>query len=164
MSMRRLSNVLLIFAIGIWGGVGVNLLNAAVPSKVFFSQKVETNRHPSHGRNLIMNNRDFQYLYKVLKKKSFNSDRLELLSVGVLDNYFSCRQCAKIMSLCSFDGDRLEVFEIMVGHLVDLENADIIIESLNFKSNQEKAVKLLEKEIGGYSNNVRETQVKWGKD
>ncbi len=162
--MRRLSNGLLIFAIGIWGGVGVNLLNAAVPSEVFFSQKAKTNRHPSHGRSLIMNNRDFQYLYKVLKKKSFNSDRLELLSVGVLDNYFSCRQCVKIMSLCSFDDDKLEVFEIMVSHIVDLENADIIIESLNFKSNQEKAVKLLEKEIGGYSNNVRETQVKWGKD
>ncbi|MBQ8606596.1 MAG: DUF4476 domain-containing protein [Bacteroidaceae bacterium] len=150
--MRRLSNGLLIFAIGIWGGVGVNLLNAAVPSEVFFSQKVETNRHRSHGRSLIMNNRDFQYLYKVLKKKSFNSDRLELLSVGVLDNYFSCRQCVEIMSLCSFDDDRLEVFEIMVSHIVDLENADIIIESLKFKSNQEKAVKLLEKETGGYSN------------
>lgn len=162
--MRRLSNGLLIFAIGIWGGVGVNLLNAAVPSEVFFSQKVETNRHRSHSRSLIMNNRDFQYLYKVLKKKSFNSDRLELLSVGVLDNYFSCRQCVKIMSLCSFDDDRLEVFEIMVSHIVDLENADIIIESLKFKSNQEKAVKLLEKETRGYSNNVRETQVKWSKE
>lgn len=162
--MRRFSNGLLIFAIGIWSGVGVNLLNAAVPSEVFFSQKVETNRHRSHGRSLIMNNRDFQYLYKVLKKKSFNSDRLELLSVGVLDNYFSCRQCVKIMSLCSFDDDRLEVFEIMVSHIVDLENADIIIESLKFKSNQEKAVKLLEKETRGYSNNVRETQVEWSKE
>lgn len=146
--MRRLSNVLLIFAIGIWSGVGSNLLNAAVPSKVFFSQKVERNRHRSHNRSLIMNNQDFQYLYKVLKKKSFASERLELLSVGVLDNYFSCRQCAQIMSLCSFDDDRLEVFEIMVGHLVDLDNADVIIKSLKFTSNQEKAVKLLEKGKG----------------
>lgn len=51
-----------------------------------------------------------------------------------------------------------------VSHIVDLENADIIIESLKFKSNQEKAVKLLEKETRGYSNNVRETQVKWSKE
>ena len=36
-----------------------------------------------------MNEKDFQFLYNVIKKKSFDDDRLEILSVGVLDNYCS---------------------------------------------------------------------------
>ena len=90
-----------------------------------------------------MNKHDFDFLYKIIKQKSFKDDRLELLSVGVLDNYFSCKQCVKIMSLCSFDSDKLEVLDIMAKHIVDLEHADLILESFTFDSNREKAAKTL---------------------
>ena len=55
-----------------------------------------------------MGNRDFQFLYKTIKKKSLPKEQFELLKVGVLDNYFDCRQCAKIMSVYSFDKDKLK--------------------------------------------------------
>ena len=90
-----------------------------------------------------MGKQDFQYLYKVIKKKSFNDDRLELLSVGVLDNYFSCRQCAKLLSIFSFDDNKLEALEIMTEHIVDRENMYLIIDTISFNSNKEKAIKLL---------------------
>ena len=90
-----------------------------------------------------MNKHDFEFLYKIIKQKSFKDDRLELLSVGVLDNYFSCKQCVKIMSLCSFDSEKLKVLDIMAKHIVDLEHADLILESFTFDSNREKAAKTL---------------------
>ena len=90
-----------------------------------------------------MNDKDFQYLYKTIKKKSFDRDRLELLSVGVLDNYFSCRQCAKILSIYSFDDDKLKVLDIMSGHIVDMENVNKILKSFKFDSNRRKAADIL---------------------
>ena len=54
-----------------------------------------------------MSEKDFQFLYKTVKKKSFDKDRLEILRVGVRDNYFTCRHCARLMSLYKFDDDKL---------------------------------------------------------
>ena len=47
------------------------------------------------------------------------------------------------MSLCSFDSDKQEVLDIMAKHIVDLEHADLILESFTFDSNREKAAKTL---------------------
>ena len=90
-----------------------------------------------------MSDKDFQYLYKTIKKKSFDRDRLELLSVGVLDNYFSCRQCTKILSIYSFDDDKLKMLDIMSGHIVDMENVNTILKSFKFDSNRRKAADIL---------------------
>lgn len=145
--MKRISKTILILAICAWTGNGASLLNASTPSRTSRTEVAIKQRRPHPERSMqrghIMNDRDFQYLYKTIKKKSFAKDRLELLSVGVLDNYFSCRQCAKIMSLYSFDDDKLEVLDIMADHIVDVENADTILKSFKFDSNQRKAANLL---------------------
>ena len=126
----------------------VNLLSAETLSASSYSEKIEVYQHRPHREQIphqksIMGKQDFQYLYKVIKKKSFNDDRLELLSVGVLDNYFTCRQCAKLMSIFSFDDNKLEALEIMAEHIVDRENMYLIIDTISFNSNKEKAIKLL---------------------
>jgi len=92
-----------------------------------------------------MGEKDFQFLYKTIKRKSFEKDRLELLSVGVLDNYFSCRQCAKLLSLYSFDKDKLKVLDIMAKHIVDLDNAYLILDSFRFESDRRKAANMLKR-------------------
>lgn len=98
---------------------------------------------PPH-RHRAMNEKDFQFLYKTVKKKSFDDDRMELLSVGVLDNHFTCQQCARLMSIFNFDNAKLKIIRIMAGHIVDLENHDDILMRLDFDSNRKKAMKLLE--------------------
>ena len=94
-------------------------------------------------RHSAMNEKDFQFLYKIIKKKSFDNDRMEILSVGVLDNYFTCQQCVRLMSLYKFDDDKLKILRIMVGHIVDLENHHDILKRLDFDSNKEKALNIL---------------------
>ena len=90
-----------------------------------------------------MNEKDFQFLYKIIKKKSFDDDRMEILSVGVLDNYFTCQQCVRLMSLYKFDDDKLKILRIMAGHIVDLENHHDILKRLDFESNKQKALDIL---------------------
>ena len=90
-----------------------------------------------------MSEKDFQFLYKIIKKKSFDDDRMEILGVGVLDNYFTCHQCVRLMSLYKFDDDKLKILRIMVGHIVDLENHHDILKRLDFDSNKEKALDIL---------------------
>ena len=90
-----------------------------------------------------MSEKDFQFLYKTVKKKSFDKDRLEILRVGVLDNYFTCRQCARLMSLYKFDDDKLKIIRIMAGHLVDMNNHNDILKQFDFDSNRRKALDIL---------------------
>ena len=90
-----------------------------------------------------MNEKNFQFLYKIIKKKSFDDDRLEILSVGVLDNYFTCQQCVRLMSFYKFDDDKLKILRIMAGHIVDLENHHDILMRIDFDSNKLKALDIL---------------------
>ena len=94
-------------------------------------------------RHSAMNEKDFQFLYKIIKKKSFDDDRIEILSVGVLDNYFTCHQCVRLMSLYKFDDDKLKILRIMAGHIVDLENHHDILMRIDFDSNKLKALDIL---------------------
>ena len=94
-------------------------------------------------RHSAMNEKDFQFLYKIIKKKSFDDDRMEILSVGVLDNYFTCHQCVRLMSLYKFDDDKLKILRIMAGHIVDLENHHDILMRIDFDSNKLKALEIL---------------------
>lgn len=94
-------------------------------------------------RHSAMNEKDFQFLYKIIKKKSFDDDRMEILGVGVLDNYFTCQQCVRLMSLYKFDDEKLKILRIMAGHIVDLENHHDILMRLDFESNKLKALYIL---------------------
>ena len=146
--MKQIAKALLILILSVWASAGNNLLSASNSPRSSVIKRVEVFQHrPHHERpqfkNPIMNDKDFQYLYKVIKKKAFEKDQLELLSVGVLDNYFSCRQCAKIMSIYSFDKDKLKVLDIMAKHIVDKENARLILDSFRFESDRRKAASKL---------------------
>ena len=145
--MKGISKTILILAIFAWIGNGTSLLNAANSHRITRAELEMQQRRPHHDRPTyrghIMNDRDFQYLYKTIKKKHFEKDRLELLGVGVLDNYFSCRQCAKILSLYSFDKEKLKVLDIMSRHVVDLDNAHLILDSFRYESDRRKAANML---------------------
>lgn len=145
--MKRISKTILILAICTWTGNGTSLLNASNSHRITRAELEMQQHRPRPNRPMsrehVMNDKDFQYLYKTIKKKSFDRDRLELLSVGVLDNYFSCKQCAKILSIYSFDDDKLKVLDIMNGHIVDMENVNTILKSFKFDSNRRKAADIL---------------------
>ena len=145
--MKRISKTIFILAICEWIGNGTSLLNASNLQRITHANLEMQQRRPFHKhplrRNSIMNNHDFQFLYKTIKKKSFEKDQLELLSVGVLDNYFNSQQCAQILSLFSFDSGKLKALDIMANHIEDLNNAHLILDLFKFDSDKRKANKIL---------------------
>lgn len=143
--MKRIAKVMIILTLCGWVNNGIDSLSAQTISTNSWDgvSQYRPHREQAPYRKAIMGKQDFQFLYETIKGKSFEKDRLELLSVGVLDNYFSCRQCAKLLSIYSFDSDRLKALEIMANHIVDLDNADLVIDVFTFESNKDKAVKLL---------------------
>ena len=114
--MKRISKTILILAIFAWIGNGTSLLNAANSHRITRAELEMQQRRPHHDRPTyrghIMNDRDFQYLYKTIKKKHF-------------------------------DKDKLKVLDIMARHIVDLDNARLILDSFRFESDRRKAANML---------------------
>ena len=97
-----------------------------------------------------MSDEEFNTLYNKIKSKSFDDERMELTVVGSLDSRFSCAQCRKIMSIYDFDDKKLATLRIMAPHIVDLNNAPMLIDAFTFDSSKDKA-KLILSELGGRS-------------
>ena len=112
-------------------------------SEVKTIQQRHHQEQPPHRHHRVMNEKDFLFLYKTIQKKSFDDDKMELLSVGVLDNHFTCQQCIRLMSIFKFDNEKLKIIRIMAGHIVDLENHYDILMRLDFDSNRQKAIDIL---------------------
>ena len=61
-------------------------------------------------------------LYKKSKKtKAFKDDQMELLSVGVVNNYFTCKQTARLMSIFTWDDEKMKVLRMISNRIVDRE-------------------------------------------
>lgn len=102
-------------------------------------------RHPDRrpGLSQAIGEKEFQQLYNKVKQKPFKDDQLELLQIGIANHNVTCKQCIRLMSIYTFDDEKLKVLEIVAPHIIDAENYEDIIKSLSFISSEEKAHKIL---------------------
>lgn len=103
--------------------------------------KVAEGMHPAYHhyhseRREYMSGPEFQFLYNKIKGKPFKDDQMELLQVGCLDSRFSCEQCIRIMSIFTWDDDRLVVLRLMAKHIVDPENSISLLKAFDFDSSK----------------------------
>lgn len=91
----------------------------------------------------VMCDEDFNTLYRYVKGETFDDNRLKLLTVGCLGNCFSCAQCQRMLTLYSFDDDKLKVLRIMAPHIIDRQNALTLVALFSFDSNKAAAARLL---------------------
>lgn len=92
-----------------------------------------------------MRDSDFSFVYKIVKNTSFDKNKIEIIQVACIGNSFSSRQCAKLLSLLSFDDNKLDALKIIAPRLVEVEDYDKIIKQFSFSSNRERAAKILMK-------------------
>lgn len=109
----------------------------AVYPSVEVNGDIPSRPHVTVGRG--MSERDFQSLYNKVKSKPFKDDQLELLENGIGNRKLSCKQCVRMMSIYTFDDDKLKVLKILAPNIADRENYDEIIDALDFISSEEKA-------------------------
>lgn len=98
---------------------------------------------PTPGYAKGMYEPDFANLLTKIKNEPFKDDKFTLLKLSAENNAFSCRQCAKLMSLFPFDDEKLQVVRILAPQIADKENYKEIVGVLSFLSNKEKAQRLL---------------------
>ena len=75
--------------------------------------------------------------------KAFKDDQMELLSVGVVNNYFTCKQTARLMSIFTWDDEKMKVLRMVSNRIVDRENGKEIIKTLDSLFKQDDARKIL---------------------
>ena len=69
---------------------------------------------------------------------------MELLSVGVVNNYFTCKQTARLMSIFTWDDEKIESIKNgFPNRIVDRENGKEIIKTLDSLFKQDDARKIL---------------------
>lgn len=86
-----------------------------------------------------MRDNDFSLVYKVVKNASFDKNKIEIIQVACIGNSFSSKQCARLLSLLSFDDNRIEALEIIAPRMIENEYYNKIIKQFSFSSNRKKA-------------------------
>ena len=92
-----------------------------------------------------MRDNDFSMVYRVVKNTSFDKNKIDIIRVACIGSNFSSNQCAKLLSLLSFDDNKLEALEVMAQNIVDDRDYNKIMKQFSFKSSREKAAKILMK-------------------
>ena len=103
-------------------------------------QKGKRHVHPR-----AMRDKDFEMMAGIVKNTSFDDKKIDVIRVACIGSYFSSRQCAQLLSLLSFDDNKMKALEVIAPRLVDMENADKIIKEFSFSSSKDKAVSILKR-------------------
>lgn len=90
-----------------------------------------------------MPDRAFRDFYQKVKREMFKDDQMQLIRAGVEHKLFTCQQCAEMMSLFTFDDDKMQVLRMFARRLVDKENYETILREIDSMFTQDDARKLL---------------------
>lgn len=86
---------------------------------------------------------EFQRFYEKVKSRTFKDDMLEEIIIGADRYSLNCNQCARLMSLFSFDDEKMKVLRLFAPHIADRENYEEILDELTSLFKQDDAKKLL---------------------
>ena len=90
-----------------------------------------------------MNGSDFSMMFRIVKNASFDNEKIDIIRVACIGSNLSSNQCAKLLSLLSFDNKRLEALEVMAPRIVDNDYYEKILKQFSFSANREKAARIL---------------------
>ena len=114
--------------------------------------KAQDFRHkhePREQRMFCLSDEKFTILYNKVKNTSFDAPKMDLIEVASLGAFYSCEQCASIMSIFSFGGKKLAALRLMAPRIIDHRHAYMIYEILSFQSEKDEAARI----IGGCGKN-----------
>ena len=85
----------------------------------------------------------FAILYNKVKNTSFDDRKMDLIEVASLGAFYSCEQCATMMSIFSFGDKKLVALRLMAPRIVDPHRAYIIFDQLSFQSEKDEAARII---------------------
>lgn len=114
--------------------------------------KAQDFRHkyePREQRMFCLSDEKFTILYNKVKNASFDDRKMDLIEVASLGAFYSCEQCASIMSIFSFGDKKLAALRLMAPRIIDPHRAYLIYDKLTFQSEKDEAARI----IGGCGKN-----------
>ena len=108
--------------------------------------KAQDFRHkhePREQRMFCLSDEKFTILYNKVKNTSFDAPKMDLIEVASLGAFYSCEQCASIMSLFSFSDKKLAALRLMAPRIIDPHRAYLIYNKLTFQSEKDEAARII---------------------
>ncbi len=139
--MKNLGRLMLMMLLLVVGSASVEAQNWAGSVS---EERVELRGRDRELRDVkAMRGADFKKFYKYVKETSFDKNRLQLIEIASFGSYFSSEQCYKLLSLFSFDDNKLAAIKIMEPRMIDSRYYEKILKLFSFSSNREKATAIL---------------------
>ena len=93
-------------------------------------------------RPRAMHNKDFKMMCEVIDDASFHEKKIGIIKVACISSYFNSKQCAKLLSMISFDDAKLKALKVLAPRMIDRDVTDIV-KQFSFSSNKDKALEIL---------------------
>ena len=139
--MKNLGRLMLMMLLLVVGSASVEAQNWAGSVS---EERVELRGRDRELRDVkAMRGADFKKFYKYVKETSFDKNRLQLVEIAAFGSYFSSEQCYKLLSLFSFDDNKLAAIKIMEPRMIDSRYYEKILKQFSFSSNREKTAAIL---------------------
>lgn len=132
-----------VFLIVLFAMMQMPLFAASPLQYVTPSVPAETSSNMPRVRARAMDKSDFKLLYSLLKEEAFENGRIKMIRVACIGNCFTSSQCADMLSLFSFDSNKLQALEYLASRVVDKRACGVILKVFSFTSNRQKAETLL---------------------
>jgi hypothetical protein len=95
-------------------------------------------------RPRAMHNKDFKMMCEVVDDASFHEKKIGVIKVACISSYFNSRQCAKLLSMISFDDAKLNALKVLAPRIIDKDVTEIV-KQFSFSSSKDKAMEILSK-------------------
>ena len=112
----------------------------AIDSK---AQDFRHKHEPREQRMFCLSDEKFTILYNKVKNTSFDAPKMDLIEVASLGAFYSCEQCASIMSIFSFSDKKLAALRLMAPRIIDPHRAYLIYDKLTFQSEKDEAARII---------------------
>ena len=112
----------------------------AIDSK---AQDFRHKHEPREQRMFCLSDEKFAVLYNKVKNASFDDRKMDLIEVASLGAFYSCEQCASIMSIFSFGDKKLTALRLMAPRIIDPHRAYLIYDKLTFQSEKDEAARII---------------------
>lgn len=95
-------------------------------------------------RPKAMHHKDFTMMCEVVDDASFTDKKIGVIKVACISSYFNSKQCAKLLSMISFDEGKLKALKVIAPRIIDRDR-DVaeVVKQFTFSSNKDKALEIL---------------------
>ncbi|MBR5148682.1 MAG: DUF4476 domain-containing protein [Bacteroidaceae bacterium] len=93
-------------------------------------------------RPKAMQDKDFKMMCEVVDDASFTEKKIGVIKVACISSYFTSEQCAKLLSMISFDTAKLEALRVLSPRVLNID-ARVIQEQFSFSSSKKEAMKIM---------------------